>query len=56
MKYELLQKFISESKLYLSHATQEQKIRLVQLLERAQRSLEKKPLDTRVNNDFLEEK
>lgn len=61
MKPEAIKEFITTTKSYLEHATYEQKVRYLRLLERAQQQLRQPEVLTETsaaseNPDFLEEK
>lgn len=61
MKPEVVKEFITSTKTYLEHATYEQKVRYLRLLERAQQQLHQPDVLTETTDgsehpDFLEEK
>lgn len=57
MSREKLLKFLKESKILLSHATPEQKIKIIRLLkENVRHFAQQKPVQSKTNLDYLDEK
>lgn len=57
MSREKLLKFLKESKILLSHATPEQKVKIIRLLkENVRHFAQQKPVQSKTNLDYLDEK